>query len=221
MTFELNNTAAKLTSVTPRTEVHGDERVFAISLGIQIRGANTLLDKLSPGLRETLYKAVDDQDELPEVESVTPLLRSKGIDQIALAKSLEGWTINIDHGIDENAPITLGGCSVKKFRVVPHEGGSIDLSFSVGSNDIDATEAGLLCSHLSQEIVVTLTAPIPKEPAIDGTAEAFRRDTGTAPDDLTGNLFDTSAAAQDATDAFIRSGTDEGLGAGDEQEQEP
>jgi hypothetical protein len=94
--------------------------------------------------------------------------------------------------------------------VVPHEGGSIDLSFSVGSNDIDATEAGLLCSHLSQEIVVTLTAPVAKEPAIDGTTEAFQRDTGTGPDDLTGNLFDTSAAPQDATGAFVRAHGDDG-----------
>jgi hypothetical protein len=162
--------------VTPRTEVHGEDRVFAISLGVQIKGPNTLLDQLSPGLRETLYRAVEGQEQFPEVEAVTPLLRAKGIDQIALAKSMEGWTIHIDHGIDESAPITLGGCSIKKFKLVPHEGGSIDLSFSVGSNDIDATEAGLLCSHLSQEIVVTLTAPTPVEPAIDGTQEAFERD---------------------------------------------
>lgn len=120
MPFELTTpTAAILSTVTPRTEVHGDDRVFAISLGIKLVGANTLLDKLSPTLRDTLYKAVEVQDVLPGVEESTPLLRTRGIEQVTLAGSLEGWTLTVDHGIDEDAPITLGGCRVDKFRVVP------------------------------------------------------------------------------------------------------
>lgn len=47
----LEKTEALLTSVTPRTEVHGEDRVFAISLGVKITGPNTLLDKLTPALR--------------------------------------------------------------------------------------------------------------------------------------------------------------------------
>lgn len=189
MTFELTPTAATLTSVTPRTEVHGDDRVFAISLGIKITGPNTLLDKLAPALRATLYKPVEDQDLLPGIEESTPLLRCRNIEQLTIAAAFEGWTLTVDHGIDESDPITLGGCKVDKFKVCPKEGGSVDLLFRVGSSDIDATEAGLLCSHLSQEISITLTAPARAEASIDGSVEAFQRDHPDAGGQDAGDIF--------------------------------
>ena len=90
--------------------------------------------------------------------------------------SLEGWTLAVDHGIDEQDPIKIGACKVDKFRCVPKQGGTVELAFRVGSNDIDATEAGLLCSHLSQEVSFTLVAPAKPADAIDGTTKAFEAD---------------------------------------------
>lgn len=170
-------TAATLTSVTPRTETHGPDRVFAISLGLKLTCANTMLDKLSPQLRDALYEAPEGQEDLPGVERSTPLRRCKIVQEVILGPSnLEGYTIAIDHGIDEDDLITLGGCKVDKVRCIPKEGGSIELMFRIGSNDIDATEAGLLCSHLSQEISFTLKAPEKPAEPIDGTKEAFEKD---------------------------------------------
>lgn len=183
--FELTDTPAILTSVTPRTETHGDDKVFAISLGLKITGPNTLLDRLSPDLRHMLYKAKpDDTPELEGVEGSTPLLRCRGVDVVTFNGALEGWTLAVDHGIDESDPIAIGGCKVDKFKVSPSEGGSMDLMFRIGSNDIDATEAGLLCSHLSQEIKITLTAPKPKAEAIDGTVGHPGAQSGGSAEDL-------------------------------------
>lgn len=42
---------ATLRTLTPRTEKHGEDDVSAVSLGLTIRGPNTLLDYLSKGLR--------------------------------------------------------------------------------------------------------------------------------------------------------------------------
>ena len=177
MTFELNDIEATLRSVTPRTEKHGDDDVFAVSLGFKITTANTILDRLSPTLRDALYKAVPDQEQLPGVEPSTPLLRTRAIDTITLGASFDGWTLAIQHGIDEDAPIKLGDAKVDKFKVTPHEGGSVDLQFRVGSSDIDATEAGLLCAKLGQDVVIALTAPaIQSGPVIDGSAKAFSAD---------------------------------------------
>ena len=204
--FELTATPAKLTSVTPRTEKHGDADVFAISLGIKLTGANTLLDKLSPTLRHALYKAVEGQDQLPGVEPSTPLLRTRGMEEIKLAGTFEGWTVAIDHGIDESDPIKLGGSKVDKLRVVPHEGGSVDLMFRVGSSDIDATEAGLLCSHLAQDIEITLVAPVPvaDKPVIDGTVGH----PGAA----------AAAAGQASAEDLFAAGSDPGEGDPDEHD---
>jgi hypothetical protein len=205
MAFEFTDpTAATLTSITPRTEKHGDDDVFAVSFGLKITGANTLLDKLSPTLRQALYKPVDEDTEpLPGIDQATPLLRATGIELLTLKGALNGWTIEIDHGIDEADPIKLGDCKVDNFRVHPMQGGSVDLLFRVGSNDIDATEAGLLCSHLKQEISFRLTAP---KVAGAGTTEA----TGAAIDGTKGHPG--AQQERDATDLFA---------AGEDHEGEP
>lgn len=189
MTFEiLTPTDAKLTSVTPRTEKHGDDDVFAISLGLSITGPNTMLDALSPSLRNALYMAVPGQDQLPGVEPATPLLRCKVLQEVKLGPSaFEGWTLAVDHGIDESKPITLGGCKVDRFVVLPSEGGTVELRFRIGSSDIDATEAGLLCSHLGQVVSFTLKAPEARKPdtVIDGTVGH----PGAAKDERQGDLL--------------------------------
>ena len=125
MPFELKTpTAATLRTVTPRTEIHGDEKVSAISLGLSITGPNTLLDALDGGkLRNALYMAVPGQDQLPGVEPSTPLLRARGIEEVKCAGTLEGWTVRFEHGIDDDSAIVLGGSKVDKFRVIPTEGG--------------------------------------------------------------------------------------------------
>lgn len=200
MTFEiLTPTDAKLRSVTPRTEKHGDDDVFAISLGLSITGPNTMLDALSPTLRHALYMAVPGQDPLPGVEPATPLLRCKVMQEVKLGPSaFEGWTLAVDHGIDESEPITLGGCKVDKFVVLPSEGGTVELRFRIGSSDIDATEAGLLCSHLGQVVSFTLKAPEARKPetVIDGTGAEFKKDHPDA-----GDLFAAAHGGHEGDDA--------------------
>lgn len=170
MAFELSAIEATLRSVTPRTEKHGDDDVFAVSLGFKITTANTILDRLNATLRTSLYMAVPDQEQLPGIEPSTPLLRTRAIETLTLGASFDGWTLTIPHGIDEDDPIKLGSCKVDKFKVGPKEGGSVELFFRVGSNDINATEAGMLCAKLGQSVEIALTAPVLQTaPLIDGT----------------------------------------------------
>ena len=218
MTFELFGIEATLKSVTPRTESNGDDDVFAVSLGFKITAVNTILDRLAPALRDSLYKAVDGQEQLPGIDPSTPLLRVRGIESLTLAGTFEGWTLAVAHGIDEDEPITLGGAKVDKFKVAPHEGGSVDLSFRVSSSDIDATEAGLLCAKLSQSVSITLTAPVKMEnQAIDGSVGAFKADHPES------DLFtEPDPVARDATEMFAaQHGQDGegGPGAGDSDNQ--
>lgn len=175
--FELTTpTAALLKSVTPRQEHHGEDIVVALSMRLELTGPNTLLDLLSPRLRHALYEAAEGQEELPGVEPSTPLLRSKDFDHHSLKASFEGWTLKVDHGIDEDDPISLGGCKVDAFRLDAMEGGTIKLTFRVGTNDISSEEIGLLCGKLGSEVSITLHAPEKPAEAIDGSKAAFEAD---------------------------------------------
>lgn len=211
MAFELTAIEATLRSVTPRTEKQGDDDVFAVSLGFKITTANTILDRLNSTLRTALYMPVPDQEQLPGVEPSTPLLRTRAIETLTLGASFEGWTLTIPHGIDENSPIKLGSARVDKFKVEPKEGGSVNLFFRVGSSDIDATEAGLLCAKLGQSVEIALTAPVLTGVVIDGSVGH----PGLAAKQADENQIDLLG---DATDEFQRQhgGDDTGApGAGD------
>jgi hypothetical protein len=182
--FQLTTpTEVKLASFSVRTEKHGDDDVLAFSAGLKYVGPNTFLDALAPGLRESLYSAVEGQEQLPGVEPSTPLLRCKKIEQIALDLCFEGWTLEVEHGIDE--PMKIGGVKVDKFKVTPYEGGSCEVAWRIGSNDVDETELGQLAGKLTQMIMVRLLAPEKPAEAIDGSVEAFQRDHPEAdPTDL-------------------------------------
>ncbi len=201
MPFEITTpTATKLNSVTPRKEMHGDEPVSAVTLGLSITGPNTLLDHLDGGkLRNALYMAVPDQEQLPGVEPATPLLRARGIDTVSLNGTLEGWTCSFEHGIGEDTAIVLGGSKVDKFRVKPMEGGSVELLFRVGTSDISEEEAGALFGKLGQEVMISLKAPVKAEgPVIDGTVGHPGAAAGGDPD--AGDLFADAHGDEDQRD---------------------
>ena len=167
---------ATLATLTPRSEKHGDDDKPAVSVAFEITCANTLTDSIDPAIRQTLFKAVDDQEDLPGVEPSTPVLRCNSIDRVTLTTKHEGWTLTIDDGIDDTEPMTFGGCKCDKVSVEPKQGGSIILRLRVGTSDLDAARSGFLGMHVGQSVWITLTAPKPGAPVIDGSVEAFKRD---------------------------------------------
>ena len=201
--FELPTmTEAHVASVTNRIEKHGDEEVPAVSIGLQITAANTLLDLIDPTLRHALYKAVEGQEELPGLEPATPVLRCNSFETHTLTTAHEGWSLSVDDGIDETIPMTFGGCKVDKFKVEAKQGGSIVLRLRVGTSDVDAEKLGKLAMHNGQSIWITLTKPVRSE-AIDGTGADFKADHPDA-----GDLF---AAEHGGDDADVElDGDDEG-----------
>ena len=196
-------TQATITSVTNRQETHGEDRVPAVTVGIKIEAANTMLDQIDPAIRQALYKAVDAQAELDGMEPSTPVLRCNSFDSISLTTAHEGWSLMVDDSIDESAAMTFGGCKVDKFRVDAKQGGSIVLSFRCGTSDVDAERLGALGMHNGQDIWIKLLPP-PK-PA-EGATEA----TGAEIDGTVGH----PGAAQAGQGWLLDDEADEGDGLG-------
>jgi len=186
MAFELTDyTEAHVATFTKRVEKHGDEDRQAVSMGLEITAENFLLDRIDPTLREALYKAKDEtQENLPDVQQTTPVLRCNSVDRVALPNKHEGWTVEIDRGTDENEPMKLGGVTLKKFSVEPKQGGSVVLRLTLNTSDIDAERLGWLGMHHGESIWLKLVAPkVQDKPApIDGSTEAFQKDHPDAGD---------------------------------------
>lgn len=179
--YELKTpTRLRLTKVTPRKEIHGDERVQAVSLRLRQETTNEALAALHPGLLDMLfYRAADevDQQRLDVVPATKPNLRCpivKG--PLKLDLSMSGYTVTIDHGIDDTTALQLYLCELDKFEVEPTEGGSVAIAWSLASNkQITPELIGALCDLEGAEIEATQVAPV-KGDTIDGSVEAFRRD---------------------------------------------
>lgn len=172
-------TEAKLTSVTPRTEMHGDDEVPAVSISVEIECANTLLDLIDPQIRHALYKPKpDDTPELPGVEASTPVLRCNTIDRVKLTTAHEGWTLNVHHSIDEaTPPWAFGGTKVDNLSVEAKQGGTVILRMRCGTSDVDEARMGWLCVHKGQDITLALLAPKPGQEK-PGADDERRRDAG-------------------------------------------
>ena len=202
-------TEAHVASITNRVEKHGDDEKPAVSMSLELTVANSLLDNIDPTLRHALYKAKDEgmQQDLPDVEQTTPVLRCNSIDRVTLPTKHEGWTLAVDDGIDDTQPMLFGGVKADKLSVEPKQGGSVVLRFRVGTSDVDADKLGKLAMHNGQSVWIKLTPPAPKAEAIDGSKEAFDRDHPDATD-----LFVESQGGEDA-----EGGDESGEDARDEQ----
>lgn len=212
--FELpQGTYILITKATPRKEHHGDELVQAISLRLSWTTTNDSLEKLHPQLKAMLYWKVpqeEAQERLEGVPEITPNLRCHAVaTPLAVTADFSGYQLTVEHGIDESTALQLYQCTMDKFKVDPKEGGSVTITWSLSSNKQVTPElVGALCGLEGEEVNVELTAPEVQADAIDGTQEAFDADHPGGD----GPLFDDEAELMDATDAFVRSGTDEGLG---------
>lgn len=215
MAFEFPDfTEMKLDNVSFRIEKHGDDDVVGMSAKLLLTGANTLLDAPLPGVRDALYMAVEGQDQLPGVERTTPKLRSKVITQATLNTKCEGWTVEIQYGIDEDDPILMGDVKIDKVTVTPMEGGTVTLAMRIGTNDVDAEDCGLLVSKMKQQVMVRIKAPQKKPDAIDGTvghpgAAAAVKKAQEAGQGTLGLDDDDAGDDKDATAAFVAQGGDE------------
>ena len=160
--FELTTpTEARLASVTPRVEKHGDDDVPAVSISVEIETANTVLDLIDPTIREALYKAKPDATpELPGVDASTPVLRCNSVERVKLTTVHEGWTLHIHHTIDETQPpMAFGSVKVDNFSVEAKQGGTVVLRLRCGTSDVDAARIGWLGVHNGQAITIALLAP--------------------------------------------------------------
>lgn len=138
--FELTQpTTALLSSVTNRPEHHGEDIAPAVSFGLTIETSSAILETLCPQVRK--------------------LLGVPGIEAVTLKTVCQGWVVTIEHGIDEDDPIKLGGCKVDKFKVTPKNDNAVELRMRVGSSDLVPMRLGLLGMKVGQDVVVKLMAP--------------------------------------------------------------
>ena len=213
MLFNLKpDTECELTTFVGRTQKAGKDDVPAVSFRLKLTSVrNEMLDLFSPTMRLTVYAPVEGQEQLPGVELVTPVLRSKDLKHWAPETCLEGWRVIIARGITEESALQMGSCKVDDFRFDFFEGGHMDVDFRVSTADVDEQGAGMLWGRQKRKVFVTITQPEAPAKAIDGSTEAFKADHPGAADGQA-DLLD----GEEAGEAFARLQEGPDAGPGDE-----
>jgi hypothetical protein len=206
--FELKTTTeCELTSFTGRTQKSGRDDVPAVSFRLKISDAkNTLLDMLSPTIREVIYAPIEGQEQLPGVEVTTPVLRCREMKTWKSDTVHEGWKLFISRGIAEDGGLQMGSCKVDEFTFDLLDQGFVNCEFRISTADLDEEGAGMLWGRQKRKVFVQLHAP---ELPAAGTTEA----TGAEIDGTRGHpgAAEGQASLLD-TDAADGAPRDDGLG---------
>jgi hypothetical protein len=174
MPFELaNKSRVNLKKVTHHYELHGDDRVLAVSLRLSLKGPNDILRALHANLTDVIFHNADPTAPLAGVEQTLPHRRCPIVElPLKLNLKYQGHRAEIEYGISENDPIILNTCKLDKFEVGGEEGGTSEVTWSMNCNsDVDIEMVGNLIELEGNEIIMRMTAPTVSDgPAIDGTA---------------------------------------------------
>lgn len=159
--FELKNHVAKLASVNPRAEIHGEERKPACDLKFEVDCTNDILMDFHPELRAMLFKKSDDPDlvEQTEPEALTAL-RFPRLGTLKYDWEGVGYSLSIGYGIGGKSDIKLGDCQVDSMRIDPMNGGTVKLVFRVTCHP-ESKQMGQLCELIQQEVTINVTPPEP------------------------------------------------------------
>jgi len=152
--FSLDKQACKLAHVNPRSEKNGKDNVLATDLKFEITSGNDFLNKLHPDLQAGLYTS---QVKDPHPGHL-PNLRFPFIGAVPWNKEYAGYELRVDHGIDENDPIVIGGCIVNNFKIEAQEGGTVVVDVRVQCHP-DEDTIGMLCGLIQHECQISLVPP--------------------------------------------------------------
>ncbi len=192
-TFDLPQLARLgLKKVTPRKENHGQDLIQAISLRFEWAPMeSTALDMLAPGLLDMLFWTPPEVAQQLELEGMPMVKKHLRVPSVAMPIKVDmefiGYTLTIEHGIDDSSALQLYSCELSKFTVEAKDGGFTTIGFSLASNKQMTPElVGQICALEGEEVIATLEAPlIPMDQPIDGTTEAFKEDHPDATDMFT------------------------------------
>lgn len=161
--FSLQNQKAKLSSVNPRAEIHGQDRRMAVDLKFEVKLSNDCLSEFDPSLKSAIYRAADpgEGDLLANEPGNLPKLKFPLMGAIKWDKAMPGYETVIHYGVSGQMDIHLIETDVDGFRFDCQDGGTVAVSFRVIAHP-EAEQLGRLCEMIQQEVEMSLIEPAPE-----------------------------------------------------------
>lgn len=179
----LSGTAAKLTNVNIRAELHGSETVPQADIRFEVALPNAILDAFDPALRTCLYKPAPPphpQAKLPELPGIEPVSDVPALRFPELSMPLRweaegsGYTATIETMVHGTAPpLKLSGVTVGAIRLDCLDGGTVGVDFRLQTtNAPDVETIAELACYVQRMVRLTLVPPVVAEEIDAFPAEA-------------------------------------------------
>lgn len=198
------DTRLKLTKATPRKETHGKELVQAISLRLEWWPTdNAAVNLLHEGLQDLLWWVPPEAAAQDDIDGVPAVKKHRRVPTLHMPLKVEaafsGYTVTVQHGIDETTQLELYACALDKYEVDAKEGGSAVIRWSLATNkQVTPQLVGVLCGLEGTEIVATFEPP---KPGTEATGAAIDGTVGHPGATGDGTLFDDDDADDAGSDS--------------------
>jgi hypothetical protein len=158
--FSLQKQSAKLTSINPRAEIHGEDRVPAADLKFEIRVGNDILDVFATNLKAAVYRAAEkgEGDLLADQDGAMPVLKFPLLGPLKFGKEFVGYDAQIHYGVSGKEDIKMGDCQIDGFRFECQDGGTVIVGFRVIAHP-ESNDLGRLCGMIQQDVEMSLMPP--------------------------------------------------------------
>ena len=155
-------TTARLSNLNPRIEKVGKDNTRpAADLKFTANVHNSVLEQISPGLLLSLYRRPDEkghQADLVAGNDAITTLRHPKAKPWASTEDWPGYFANIKTGEFDLKEVELDKVTLKGITAEAKEGGTVELSFSIGGYPT-GEDIGVLYDLMGHEVELTLAPP--------------------------------------------------------------
>lgn len=151
---------ARLASVNPRAECHGEDKSLGADIRLEIKTTNDVLSEIHPSLKGSFFRKDETQGELLQDDpGHMPILRFPEIKSpIKWDWDGCGYTFHVHLGVTGQADIRVHDVKIGKLTFAPIEGGSVSLGMRLQFNP-SPEQVGRLCELIGQDITMSLEPP--------------------------------------------------------------
>jgi hypothetical protein len=171
--FSLDKHDATITNVNFRKQNHGDQKVAAVDIAIEMKASSLLLDLIDPKLRKAFFAkpGKGEQQALPIDGNNLTALALPFLGEQKLSQEFEDYEVYLHSLLEHIDPVFFLDAKVKKLAFTPIEGGSIELTLAIAVRIDEDDDAALLSAWRRGEIQLSLTPPTAKPAQEDLAAD--------------------------------------------------
>src|SRR5262245_5585809 len=144
----------RVANVNVRSERHGEVETPAVDVKLEWVTSHEVLAAFNPKMREVFYMK-DPQMSLDGMGEGLALV-FRDLDPLKMHSEESGLSLRIVHGLSGSSDLVFKDCVASGFKLDMLQGGSVEVTFTVSTTDLDEKRLGKLGLMLKSDVPVRI-----------------------------------------------------------------